>query len=480
MSRFRYALAPAFIAAGALAIVACDGLKSAFTAHVDVVARAEDQELSVTHFAELLGKSRVPIQKNIAENVAQLWVSYHLLGRAAANFDSLSDPKLIDKAMWAPMMQQRLSKFAQKLDSTMPPVDTSNMADKYLTSTDFFAARHILFMFPNGDTTKADSVRRRAESVRAQVNAKNFADLAKRHSQDGSAQNGGDLGVFPAGQMVPDFEQAVRALKPGEVSGLVKSQFGYHIIKRSTYDEVKDQFDPQYVGKHRTTANNAYVTKVQETSGINVKPNAPKSLKDLAADFEARRNDRTVVATSKAGSLTLSRVAQWLNGFPNLDQIRMQMQQAPDSILTAFVKQLAIQEVLIEKADSAKIVLDSAAINEVRNAFKAIVMNSWVGLNVMPGTLADSLKSRAEREAEAAKRINDYVQKLLNQEAAFVDVPHVVASALREKYDAKVNPAAIDLALAEAQKIRSQADSARPPSAVPMPGATPPPDTGKQ
>ena len=124
MSRFRYALAPAFIAAGALAIVACDGLKSAFTAHVDVVARAEGQELSVTHFAELLGKSRVPLQKNIAENVAQLWVSYHLLGKAAANFDSLNDPKLIDKAMWAPMMQQRLSKFAQKLDSTMPAVDT--------------------------------------------------------------------------------------------------------------------------------------------------------------------------------------------------------------------------------------------------------------------------------------------------------------------------------------------------------------------
>ena len=187
MSRIRFVLAPAIVAAGTLAIAACDGLKSAFSAHVDIVARAEGEELSVDQFADMLGKSRVPLQKNIAENVAQLWVSYHLLAKAAANNDTLSDPKLIDKAMWAQLQQQRLQKFSMKVDSTMPAVDTSNMADKYANNTEFFAARHILFMFPNQDSSKADSVRRKAESVRAQVNAKNFADMAKKHSQDGSA-----------------------------------------------------------------------------------------------------------------------------------------------------------------------------------------------------------------------------------------------------------------------------------------------------
>jgi hypothetical protein len=172
-------------------------------------------------------------------------------------------------------------------------------------------------------------------------------------------------------------------------------------------------------------------------------------------------------------------VAQWLNGFPNLDQVRVQMQQAPDSVLGNFVKQLAIQEILIEKADSAKVQLDSAAISEVRNAFRSIVMNSWAGLNVMPNTFGDSLKGAQARDAEAANRVNDYVQKLLNQEAPFVDVPHVLASALREKYDGKVNAAAIDRALTEAQIVRARVDSTAPPSAVPMPG-TPQPDTGKQ
>lgn len=480
MSRIRFRLALAIVAAGTLAVAACDGLKSAFTAHVDVVARAEGEELSVNHFAEMLGKSRVPLQKNIAENVAELWVSYHLLGKAAAHNDTVNDPKLIDKAMWAQLQQQRLQRLAMRIDSTMPPLDTSNMAEKYASSGDFFAARHILFMFPNQDSTKADSVRKKAESVRVQVNAKNFADMAKKHSQDGSAANGGDLGLFPAGQMVAAFEQGVRALKPGEVSGLVRSQFGYHIIKRSEYADVKDLFNQAYVGKRKEAANTEYVAKVQEAAGINIKPNAGKSLKELAANWEARKNDRTVIATSKAGNLTVARVAQWLDGVPQIDQIRVQMQQAPDTILNSFAKQLATQEVLLEKADSAKVQLDSAQLAEVRNAFKSLVMNTWAGLGVMPNAIGDSLKTPVAREAEVAKRVNEYVQKLLRQEAAFVDVPRVLASALREKYEGKVNSAAIDRAITEAQKIRSQADSSRPPSAVPMPGATVPKDTGKQ
>lgn len=60
----------------------------------------------------------------------------------------------------------------------------------------------------------------------------NFAELAKKYSQDpGSAPDGGDLGWASRGQFVPEFEHAVYALKPGEISGIVETQFGYHIIQ---------------------------------------------------------------------------------------------------------------------------------------------------------------------------------------------------------------------------------------------------------
>lgn len=59
-----------------------------------------------------------------------------------------------------------------------------------------------------------------------------FTNLAKQYSIDGSAKRGGDLGLFGRGQMVREFETAAFALQKGQVSGIIRTQFGYHIIKR--------------------------------------------------------------------------------------------------------------------------------------------------------------------------------------------------------------------------------------------------------
>ena len=61
----------------------------------------------------------------------------------------------------------------------------------------------------------------------------NFSALAKEHSICGSKAKGGDLGWFGPGKMVPKFEKAVKKLKTGRISGLVATQFGFHIIKKT-------------------------------------------------------------------------------------------------------------------------------------------------------------------------------------------------------------------------------------------------------
>jgi len=81
----------------------------------------------------------------------------------------------------------------------------------------------------------------------------NFAALARQYSDDGSKDNGGDLDYFAKGAMVPEFDEAVWKMQPGQISDLVKSQFGYHIIMMTgrraattrTLDEVRPQLQEQ-------------------------------------------------------------------------------------------------------------------------------------------------------------------------------------------------------------------------------------------
>jgi len=105
-------------------------------------------------------------------------------------------------------------------------------------------ASHILVKFdesdPNADpnTVKA-AAKTKIDEIYKKVQAGgDFAVLAKENSDCPSGQNGGDLGEFGAGQMVPAFEKATLALKDGEVSGIVETRFGYHIIKKTGHTEA--------------------------------------------------------------------------------------------------------------------------------------------------------------------------------------------------------------------------------------------------
>lgn len=96
-------------------------------------------------------------------------------------------------------------------------------------------ASHILIAVPKGASAEQkDKARAQAQQLLEQVKKDpgSFAELAKKHSQDpGSAPNGGDLEFFARGAMTKPFEDAVFALKKGEVSDLVETEFGFHIIK---------------------------------------------------------------------------------------------------------------------------------------------------------------------------------------------------------------------------------------------------------
>ena len=110
--------------------------------------------------------------------------------------------------------------------------------------TDTVTASHILLKTQDDEgkelsAEKKKEAKKKAEEALAKVKAgEDFSKVAKEYSQDSSASSGGDLGTFGRNQMVTEFEDAAFAMKPGEISDIVETQYGYHIIKVTDGDET--------------------------------------------------------------------------------------------------------------------------------------------------------------------------------------------------------------------------------------------------
>jgi len=99
-------------------------------------------------------------------------------------------------------------------------------------------ASHILISHSGapktGATRSQDEAKALAEEIQGKLESgESFEEIAKAYSDCPSSQKGGDLGFFPKGQMVKPFEEAAFGLEAGDVSGIVETQFGYHIIMRT-------------------------------------------------------------------------------------------------------------------------------------------------------------------------------------------------------------------------------------------------------
>ena len=113
------------------------------------------------------------------------------------------------------------------------------------------SARHVLVKVPQGvNDEQKQEARKKIDAIRERVQkGEDFAKVARLESDDGSAADGGDLGCFQRGAMVKPFEDAAFALSPGEISPVVETQFGFHLIK---LDAVHKDADAEAYGRQQT------------------------------------------------------------------------------------------------------------------------------------------------------------------------------------------------------------------------------------
>jgi peptidyl-prolyl cis-trans isomerase D len=432
---------------------------------------------------DLLGKAKmqIPLNRDVALLVARdLWVPYQLLGVAAARGDSLKDPKAIQASASAMLENAKLGRFMESVAAKLP-ADSGSEASYLAAKGGLYSARHILFEVPQGASPVIkETVRKKAEGVRATLTTANFAEMANKYSQDpGNVQrkNGGELGVFPAGGMVKPFGDALTKLAPGQISPLVETQFGFHIIQRNTWDKAKTDYLAQSSGRSRQVAESTYIAEVQKTADIKLKSDAATTMKEIAKDPISGRANKNVVATYKGGEVTGGRLALVLLASPQSGRLVQQIQGAPDSLVNQYVTNMAQREVLLRRADSAKIVVTPEELAGLQRDFLQAVVQSWAALGVDPKALSDSGKTPADREKIAAARVEKFLDRVMAGEIQPLPIPSPLQIVLMDKFDAKVNAAGIDRALERAGTLRAATDSARaaaaPKSEVPLPGAPP-------
>ncbi len=149
---------------------------------------------------------------------------------------------------------------------------------EFFKQTEQVKASHILIKSDaKDDQAKKDAAKKKIEDILKKVNnGEDFAELAKKYSEGPSSKQGGDLGYFGRGQMVKPFEDAAFALKPGQVSDIVQTRFGYHLIKVTDkkaagtvpFKDVKEKIRGYLKQQKINTALEAYIKKLKDGAKI--------------------------------------------------------------------------------------------------------------------------------------------------------------------------------------------------------------------
>lgn len=185
----------------------------------------------------------------------------------------------VDDAYLKSQQEQELilQKYKENFEKNLKISDEE--MEKYYEEhkTDYYKdevkASHILIstVDDNGkelsEAKKKEAKKKAEEILKKAKNGEEFSELAKDNSDDtGSASQGGDLGYFTKGQMVQEFEDAAFSLESGEISDIVESEYGYHIIK--VYDKIDEQlpFDEVKDEIKSTLTEDKYIENIEEIS----------------------------------------------------------------------------------------------------------------------------------------------------------------------------------------------------------------------
>jgi len=182
---------------------------------------------------------------------------------------------------------ERLRLVSQEVKSKIQ-VGDQEMRDYYeankslYTEDESFRARHIFIKIPkNATDEQLDALTVRVEAIWKETQGPaDFAALAGKYTEDATAKDGGSLGVFKKGDMQGEFEQLLERLKPGDVSGIIKTPSGFHIVKLEeripgrvkSFEEVKPDIEERLYKKKSDERFNQWLVEMKKEATIEIRP----------------------------------------------------------------------------------------------------------------------------------------------------------------------------------------------------------------
>ena len=457
-----------------LTVAGCDALRDAFSARAEIVARADGQTLTVERLAELAGSGKqVPLDPIALGRLAHVWVDYALFAQALAQGQDLRDSATMAEAMWPLVSQLKWERFHERLIAPRANLSAAQVDSAYRAG-EARLFQHILFQVPSSAAPPVDAQKhRRAEQVLPQAKAAGarFGQLAARYSEDaGSKVRGGSLGVSERGQFVQAFEDAAWQLSPGSVSDVVKSPFGYHIIRRPPLAEVRDSFETSLEERLTYRLDSLYLDSLTTKRRIEPVSRAAALVRAAAQDLDDARSSSRVLVRFRGGSFQVKHLVRWLAALdPSVAQA---LPQATDEQINQFLKVVVQRQLLLEQADSAGVTLSQDDWRLLRAQHDSAIGILSTVLNLTPRMLQDSASTAEARLAFAMARVYDYFDRVVRGRARFYPVPPFLGETLRARAEWSVDQAGVRRALERAKEVRAAADSLQAPG---VPRMTPAP-----
>ena len=459
-----------------LGTVLLAGCADAFTANVDVVARADQYELDVDRLATIVANGKgVPLNADAVKSLAATWIDYTLFAHSLVSGDSLLDSATVMQAKWADVQQEIASGFHAKLVEEATLLDSAQL-DSVYRAGDYRLIKHVLFgVPPNALPAERAAQREAAERTRQRLLAGeiSWAEAARLSDEAGAAQREGSLGVITRGQTVAPFEAVAFGLAPGEISPVTETAYGFHVIFRPSLAESDGEFRDALQAKLEEQFDDAYLEGLTSRWEIEVKPSAAAEIRDLARDPLGAMESRTVIGTYKGGGkFRVSDAARWLQGMPM--SVWQRLPSAGDEQIEQMVESLIRNEVLLMEAKAAGIRVTAGAVDSLTDdlrrelALLGAAMELWI----------DSLdvwrqESPEARQAAVQEKPVEYMEAIVNQQRRVQLVPPFLAEMLRKRFDWDISSAGIERVLSRARALREQrlapssADSGGPTSNAP-------------